>query len=173
MDIVPTNPSDIRMINRKNNNQLHNASSLGLTSCHGSPGCPLSSHANWPLHYFAILIGDGRRPERGTVERECVKCLRHDSLIAANQVLRGLCNEGNWFRRRIYIANFAIFPTIYTCAKNREVSVSRNFAIFWLVVRMCDHRLQKPLQCMHSCMQRMQYAWGPRISIHVSKSARS
>ena len=39
-------------------------------------------------------------------------------------------------------------------AKNREVSVSRNFAIFWLVVRMCDHRLQ----CMHSCMQRMQYA---------------
>ena len=38
-------------------------------------------------------------------------------------------------------------PTIYTCAKNREVSVSRNFAIFWLVVRMCDHRLQ----CMHSC----------------------
>ena len=45
-------------------------------------------------------------------------------------------------------------PTIYTCAKNREVSVSRNFAIFWLVVRMCDHRLQ----CMHSCMQRMQYA---------------
>ena len=60
-------------------------------------------------------------------------------------------------------------PTIYTCAKNCEVSVSRNFAIFWLVVRMCDHRLQ----CMHSCMQRMQYAWGPRISIHVSKSARS
>ena len=55
-------------------------------------------------------------------------------------------------------------PTIYT-----EVSVSQNFAIFWLVVRMCDHRLQ----CMHSCMQRMQYAWGPRISIHVSKSARS
>ena len=50
-------------------------------------------------------------------------------------------------------------PTIYTCAKNREVSVSRNFTIFWLVVRMCDHRLQ----CMHSCMQRMQYAWGPRI----------
>ena len=45
-------------------------------------------------------------------------------------------------------------PIIYTCAKNREVSVSRNFAIFWLVVRMCDHRLQ----CMHSCMQRMQYA---------------
>ena len=39
-------------------------------------------------------------------------------------------------------------PTIYTCAKNREVSVSRNFAIFWLVVRMCDHRLQ----CMHSFM---------------------
>ena len=39
-------------------------------------------------------------------------------------------------------------PTIYTCAKNREVSVSRNFAIFWLVVRMCDHRLQ----CMHSCI---------------------
>ena len=38
-------------------------------------------------------------------------------------------------------------PTIYTCAKNRKVSVSRNFAIFWLVVRMCDHRLQ----CMHSC----------------------
>ena len=60
-------------------------------------------------------------------------------------------------------------PTIYTCAKNREVSVSRNVAIFWLVVRMCDHRLQ----CMHSCMQSMQYAWGPRISIHVSKSARS
>ena len=60
-------------------------------------------------------------------------------------------------------------PTIYTCAKNREVSVSRNFAIFWLVVHMCDHRLQ----CMHSCMQSMQYAWGPRISIHVSKSARS
>ena len=60
-------------------------------------------------------------------------------------------------------------PTIYTCAKNREVSVSRNFAIFWLVVRMCDHRLQ----CMHLCMQCMQYAWGPRISIHVSKSARS
>ena len=59
-------------------------------------------------------------------------------------------------------------PTIYTCAKNREVSVSRNFAIFWLVVRMCDHRLQ----CMHSCMQRMQYAWGPRISIHVSNWAR-
>ena len=45
-------------------------------------------------------------------------------------------------------------PTIYTCAKNREVSVSRNFAIFWLVVRMCDHRLQ----CMHSCMQSMQYS---------------
>ena len=65
-------------------------------------------------------------------------------------------------KRRIYI------PTIYTCAKNREVSVSRNFTIFWLVVRMCDHRLQ----CMHSCMQRMQYARGPRISIHVSKSAR-
>ena len=60
-------------------------------------------------------------------------------------------------------------PTIYTCAKNREVSVSRNFTIFWLVVRMCNHRLQ----CMHSCMQRMQYAWGPRISIHVSKSAHS
>ena len=38
-------------------------------------------------------------------------------------------------------------PTIYTCAKILEVSVSRNFAIFWLVVRMCDHRLQ----CMHSC----------------------
>ena len=57
-------------------------------------------------------------------------------------------------------------PTIYTCAKNREVSVSQNFTIFWLVVRMCDHRLQ----CMHECMQ---YAWGPRISIHVSKSARS
>ena len=37
-------------------------------------------------------------------------------------------------------------PTIYTCAKNREVSVWRNFAIFWLVVRMCDQRLQ----CMHS-----------------------
>ena len=45
-------------------------------------------------------------------------------------------------------------PTIYTCAKNREVSVSQNFAIFWLVLRMCDHRLQ----CMHSCMQRIQYA---------------
>ena len=57
-------------------------------------------------------------------------------------------------------------PTIYTCAKNGEVSVSRNFTIFWLVVRMCDHRLQ----CMHSCMQ---YAWGPRILIHVSKSAHS
>ena len=26
-----------------------------------------------------------------------------------------------------------IDPTIYTCAKNREVSVSRNFVIFWLV----------------------------------------
>ena len=57
-------------------------------------------------------------------------------------------------------------PTIYTCAKNSEVSVSRNFVIFWLVVCMCDHRLQ----CMHSCMQ---YAWGPRILIHVSKSAHS
>ena len=45
-------------------------------------------------------------------------------------------------------------PTIYTCANNREVSVSRNFTIFGLVVRMCDHRLQ----CMHSCMQSMQYA---------------
>ena len=51
------------------------------------------------------------------------------------------------------------YPTIYTCAKNREVSVSRNFAIFWLVVRMCDHRLQ----CMHSCMQSMQYAWAEDI----------
>ena len=50
--------------------------------------------------------------------------------------------------RRIYIANFAILisrqfdPTIYICAKNCEVSVSRNFVMFWLVVRMCDHRLQ-------------------------------
>ena len=52
-------------------------------------------------------------------------------------------------------------PTIYTWLHYQL----RN----WLVVRMCDHRLQ----CMHSCMQRMQYAWGPRISIHVSKSARS
>ena len=60
-------------------------------------------------------------------------------------------------------------PTIYTCAKTREVSWNWNFASFWLVVRMCDHRLQ----CMHSCMHRMQYAWGPRISINVSKSARS
>ena len=58
-------------------------------------------------------------------------------------------------------------PTIYTCAKTREVSWNWNFTIFWLVVRICDHRLQS----MHSCMQRMQYAWGPRISIHVSKSA--
>ena len=56
-------------------------------------------------------------------------------------------------------------PTIYTCAKTREVSWNWNFASSWLVVHMCDHRLQ--------CMQRMQYAWGPRISIHVSKSARS
>ena len=43
-------------------------------------------------------------------------------------------------------------PTIYTCAKKSRSSVSRssvsrNFTIFWLVVRMCDHRLQ----CMHSC----------------------
>ena len=42
-------------------------------------------------------------------------------------------------------------PTIYTCAKIakfqfHETSVSRNFTIFWLVVRMCDHRLQ----CMHA-----------------------
>ena len=43
-------------------------------------------------------------------------------------------------------------PTIYTCAKTREVSWNWNFASFWLVVRMCDHRLQ----CMHSCMHRMQ-----------------
>ena len=55
-------------------------------------------------------------------------------------------------------------PTIYTCANNREVSVLRNFAIFWLVVRMCDHRLQ----CMHSCMQSMQYAWGPRARVASS-----
>ena len=50
--------------------------------------------------------------------------------------------------------NVAGAPNYYFYTKNREVSVSRNFAIFWLVVRMCDHRLQ----CMHSCMQRMQYA---------------
>ena len=49
-------------------------------------------------------------------------------------------------KRRIYIGNMQRFlksqyfdPTIYTCAKNCQVSVSRNFAIFWLVVRMCDH----------------------------------
>ena len=45
--------------------------------------------------------------------------------------------------RRIYMLLTSRFlksrhfdPTIYTCAKNREVSVSQNFAIFWLVVRM-------------------------------------
>ena len=74
--------------------------------------------------------------------------------------------------RRIYTANFTIFKIatfwsyhLHLCEKSRSFS----FTIFWLVVRMCDHRLQ----CMHSCMQRMQYARGPRISIHVSKSARS
>ena len=41
-------------------------------------------------------------------------------------------------------------PTIYTCAKNHEVSVSRNFAIFWLVVRMCDHRLVAVHAFMHA-----------------------
>ena len=58
-------------------------------------------------------------------------------------------------------------PTIYTCAKNREVSVSQNFTIFWLLVRMCDHKL-----CMHSCMQRMQYVWGPRIYRYTFQRAR-
>ena len=48
--------------------------------------------------------------------------------------------------RRIYIANFAIFK-IATFWSYHLHSVSRNVAIFWLVVRMCDHRLQ----CMHAC----------------------
>ena len=42
-------------------------------------------------------------------------------------------------------------PTIYTCAKNREVSVSRNFVIFWLVVRMCDHIITGYSACIHAC----------------------
>ena len=59
-------------------------------------------------------------------------------------------------------------PTIYTCAKTRKVSWNWNFASFWLVVRMCDHRLQ----CMHSCMHRMQCAWGPRIYLYTFQRAR-
>ena len=39
--------------------------------------------------------------------------------------------------------------TIYTCAKNREVSVSRNFAIFWLVVLSCA--ITGYSACIHAC----------------------
>ena len=80
--------------------------------------------------------------------------------------------------RRIYIVNFAIFKIttfwsyhLHLRENSRSfslVSWNWNFASFWLVVRMCDHRLQ----CMHSCMHRMQYAWGPRIYIYTFQRAR-
>ena len=59
----------------------------------------------------------------------------------------GLCKN-----RGIYIVNFAIFKIatfwsyhLHLREKSRS-SVSQNFAIFWLVVRMCDHSA-----CIHAC----------------------
>ena len=77
--------------------------------------------------------------------------------------------ENKWKKSDIwgYTKNF-LMNTYHTCA-SFLLGAFTLLTSRWLVVRMCDHRLQ----CMHSCMQCMQYAWGPRISIHVSKSARS
>ena len=60
-------------------------------------------------------------------------------------------------------------PTIYICAKK-----SRSFSF----MKLRDDFLLgsahvRSLATVHACMQRMQYAWGPRISINVSKSGRS
>ena len=78
----------------------------------------------------------------------------------------GACN-----RRRIYIANFAIIKIatfwsyhLHLREKSRSFSFTklRDFLVGSAHVRS-----------QATCMQRMQYAWGPRISIHVSKSAHS
>ena len=45
-----------------------------------------------------------------------------------------------------------------------------NFAIFWLVVRMCDHRLRSA--CIHAHRRACSMHRGPRISIHVSRNTR-
>ena len=72
----------------------------------------------------------------------------------------------NGLMRRIYIANFAIFK-IYTCAKNREVSVSRNFAF---LVGSAHVRSQATV---HAFMHAGQYAWGYRYTFQKARVASS
>ena len=86
--------------------------------------------------------------------------------------------------RRIYIANFAIFKIatfwsyhLHLSEKSWSFSFTKlhdflvGSAHVWSQATV--HQGGELPECMHLCMQRMQYAWGPRISIHVSKSARS
>ena len=79
--------------------------------------------------------------------------------------------------RRIYIANFAIFKiaTFWSYHLHlHEKSWSFNFTkLRDFLVGSAHVRSQAVVHACAACMQRMQYAWGPRISIHVSKSARS
>ena len=78
--------------------------------------------------------------------------------------------------RRIYIANFAIFKIatfwsyhLHLRENSRSFVETETSRVFkWLVVRMCDDRLQ----CMHSCMHPMQYAWGLRGYLYTFQRAR-
>ena len=109
-------------------------------------------------------------------KRVVKKSLKRTNILCYDMGLQ--VNDFGWFRVTLgaftlltsrFLKSRHFDPTIYTCAKIAKFQFHETSRFFWLVVRMCDHRLQ----CMHSCMQRMQYAWGPRISIHISKSARS
>ena len=73
--------------------------------------------------------------------------------LVDHRVLKALFNN-----RRIYIANFAIFKIatfwsyhLHLREKLWRFSFTKTSRFFWLVVRMCDHRLQCMHSCMHSC----------------------
>ena len=76
--------------------------------------------------------------------------------------------------RRIYIANFAIFKIATFWSYHLQLrKKSRSFSFTKLRNFLVGSAHVHSQATVHAFMQRMQYAWGPRISIHVSKSARS